>query len=157
MKASESAQAFEIAYLSALRLLDQQHSNLNELRARAAGVLTASSLVVAVLGTSTADIDSWGWAGLGVFAAIVAAAGAVLWPTSYAWVFGPSPSDLIAEYLDGETPASTADVYRDQALHLHTSADENAARLRWRYGVFRLLVLLLGAELVLLFLDARGG
>lgn len=159
MLSADAVRGFELAYQSALRLLDQQHSNLNDLRARAVSLLTAGSLVVAVLGTSTHSLDGWGWAGLAVFSALVLAGGALLWPSTK-WVFGPSPTDLIAEYLeprDGRNAASCTEVFRDQALHLHRSWQENGERLRWRYVMLRVMVVLLGGELVFLFLNARRG
>ena len=110
----------------ARRALEQQASWRDELRSRAAALVTTASIVTALLGTETA-FDGWGWLAIGAFASVIAVAVYVLLPRP--WMFVVQARRLLDEYVEAEPSASLARMHRDLALHFEDDYRANAKRL----------------------------
>lgn len=94
---------YELAYEEAVRALSQQQSVLDNFRTRA-------------------DRDR-------SFGLIGTCALAILWPRRD-WEFVAGPRRLIATYIESEDPLPLPEIYRDLALHMEDSYDENSVRLQ---------------------------
>jgi hypothetical protein len=70
---------------------------------------------------------------------------AVLWPWRD-WEFSASPEDLIATYVETETPASLGEIHRDLALHRSVSYTSNARLLGKLFWAFRVGLVLVAVE-----------
>ncbi len=89
------------------------------------------------------------WVAIGCFVALGAGVLAILWPRRD-WEFVLSPEQFIATYLEpteGE-PLTLPFIHRDLALHMGRSASLNRTQLRSLTMAFRVVALLLVAEVV---------
>jgi len=58
-----------------------------------------------------------------------------------------------ATYIESEDPLPLPEIYRDLALHMEDSYDENSVRLQWLIVVFRLAGIALGVEILAWIVD----
>jgi hypothetical protein len=137
------ADVHAIAYEHALRSLDQQADQLEQLRTRV-GTLVSAAVVVASLLTGFVLTKSRlsHASAVGVFALLVAAAMLVeiaitavtlWWPAS--GVYRMNPAVIISQWADTAPTATCSDAQRDLALYMGQHWDQNAwsldRRLRW--------------------------
>jgi hypothetical protein len=113
-----------------------------------AGAIATSFLSGQALRT---EANAWAWTAIAFFVVFGAVALRILWPRAEgAEGFTAVPSDMIAEYLEGETRHSLPKIYRELALPAEAAHDLNRDRhfapLTW---YFRAAISLLMAEIVM--------
>jgi hypothetical protein len=148
---AEAGSVAALAYAEALRGLDQQAAVVDNLRSRAATLLSATSIATSFLAgltiRDTGIVDNSGWGALACFIAVTASCVWILWPRRD-WRFHASAASLVRDYVDGE--GVTIDrAHRDLALHMDHAYTLNAERLRWLFRFFQLGCVLLAAEILL--------
>lgn len=142
--------AYELAFREAVRAVGQQDEVLDNLRTRVGVLLSAAAIVTSFFGGQAlhrAERGAWTWVALALFALLALCAIAVVWPRRE-WGFFVSPSELIGTYVEAEEPLPVATIYRDLALHLENSHDEQRKRIEQLMLVFRLAALGLVLEVV---------
>jgi hypothetical protein len=135
---SQAAQ-YELAHIEARRALDLQANAVDEIRVRSGVLASAAVVMTSFLGSSSVasrGISPLGWLALASFAMTILATALVLWPRS--WEFSASSASIIASYIETTNPLSIDQIYRDLALHMQASYDENMVgleRLNWNSPV----------------------
>ena len=141
-------EAYELAYAEAVRALSQQQIVLDNFRTRAGILLSGAAIATSFLGGQAlrgGDLSSWSWIAIVAFGVIGTCALAILWPRRD-WEFVAGPRRLIATYIESEDPLPVPEIYRDLALHMEDSYDENSVRVQWLILVFRVAGIALGVE-----------
>lgn len=148
----DETRSYELVYREALRALDYQRSALDSLRSRVGLLLSAGAIATSFLGGQAlrSDVNVWGWLAIALFVAFGAVTLRILWPQAEgAEGFTAVPSQVISEYLEGETRDPPAVIYRDLALHAEDAHDFNQMRhlvpLTW---YFRAAIALLMGEIM---------
>jgi hypothetical protein len=145
----------EIAYETAIRALDQQERHFEQLRARAATLLAASSLVLPLLGPPLLDDTSSALPTLAVLLSFLGSAGASLFVLIPRRDIGLSLSPLsLFELADR---VSDHDALRRVVLELHGYRRRNDRLSRSHTDACRTAGLLLALETVLLVAIRTGG
>lgn len=143
---------YEFAYTEASRSIAQQQAVLDELRGRAATLLSAAAIVTGFLGGIALDDKQVGAVGtLAIVAFAIAGflCVAVLlpWP---GWNFRWNARDLIANYVEDPTsPASLAEMHRDLALWAEDDYGLNNVRINRLWNVMRGAAALLVLDVLL--------
>jgi hypothetical protein len=140
--------SYKLAFEEGGRALDAQERAVNELRSRASVLIAAAAVTTSFFGTRAVtggELTSAGWCAVVAFALVAATVLAVLWPWRD-WEFNANPADLIATYVETESPATLAEIHRDMALHRSASYVCNARLLGKLYWAFRVGLVLVAAE-----------
>lgn len=141
----------ELVLEEARRDLDQQKKDLEGLRNRAFALLGFSAVVASLLGRFDFYSNSLSWLGLifGVGAGICC--GWVLRPQTFTF-------SLVVSAMDARIDQghSINQMLRDTALGLEKSSSGNQQRLRPMHRWFRIALLLLGVETILLLIGAAS-
>ncbi|HEX8122361.1 MAG TPA: hypothetical protein VF549_13955 [Solirubrobacteraceae bacterium] len=154
-----TASTAELIYDLSLRALNDQRARLENLRSRAATLLSAAGIVTSFLGAEAIkDTHVVGGqvvtdhafqgaeiAGLAAFGLLGLACIFVIWPRSAAWQFEPSAAALIAEYKDH---SDTDAVRIELAEVFESSFDKNEPKVVQLFWAFRIGAVLLFAEIV---------
>lgn len=140
-----------LVYDESIRAVTQQVGSLNDLRGRAATLLSAASIATSFLGAQALSkpgpLDMLGvptahvfgvvdWLAIGAFVTVGVISLRILLPVRD-WVFTLSARDLIRDYVESATPAPLTTMQRDVALHVEKHVDKNAnkiERLFWCFG-----------------------
>lgn len=149
---------FVVVLEEARRALDRQAQAVEELRARAAALLTAGSIGAAFLGglvfADDRRVGAWGWTSVVLFGALGVSAGAVLWPRT--WVFVSNARQMVRTYVT-EPPVMTIDQMR---WHLAERIDEryveNELKRRWMRLEVAVGVLLVVGEILAMLIELAG-
>jgi len=151
-------EAYALVFAEAERMVVAQEANLDELRGRSGIVLTVSAAVMAfvangILG-SQKPVDVFVWVAVAAFAACFCASVAVLLPGGR-WGFEMNAKTLLTGYVEGDNPATMAEIHRSLAWYLADAAEVNRNNLVRLYRVFAfagvLLVVEVGALVVALW------
>ena len=136
---SGDPRGYELAYQEGVRRLNHQESSVDELRSRSGTLLAAAALATSFLGAAALpEGEPWTtpvMVAVGAFVATIVACLVVLWPKQD-WRFVNDPTRVIGDYVEGEPPASVAEIHRDLALHAEDNATHNDGKLRWLYVAF---------------------
>jgi hypothetical protein len=158
---------YEIAYDAATRAVADQRARLNDVRGRAATLLSAAAIVTSFIGARALDdqrvlasgeaitdrsLQGWEIAGIAAFIALAAMTIAVLLPWS-GWTFRLGARNLVRDYADGPDAATADEMQRDLALHLDGHYDRNEARMERLFWAFRIAAVLLAFEVVAWLID----
>jgi hypothetical protein len=150
----------EFIYREALRGLTQQQAVVESLLNRAGILIFALSFANSLLGArALADgLGAWDWIALGSLVGVGGLAVVMLWPYYNYW-FRFDPRDLIDRYIDGQPPASMADMHRELALRIEADMGRNGRLiLRMRVSCqVALMLLLVNLVTWLLSIAAAGG
>jgi hypothetical protein len=155
---------YELAFREGKAAIGEQGATLKETRDRV-GTLVFAAAVVAGLATSLGFTDGradrlrwWGVAGTGIgwvgFAVLTVAAFAIWRP--FTGVFTLHSGVLVGSYVEGDPPASLAEMHRELALHLGNHAAYNREQLSDRLSWFTVALWAFLAEiggLMLMLLD----
>ena len=97
-------------------------------------------------------LTTWSWFAIFAFGAIAATALVILWPRRD-WEFVAGPRRIVATYVETEKPLPLPQIYRDLALHMEDSYDENEVRLQRLMVAFRVAAVSLGVEVLAWVVD----
>jgi hypothetical protein len=156
-EASELDARYAIVLSEAVRSLDGQQSNVDNLRSRVGILLSAASVATAFLG----GIAFQGGRSLGTIGALAILAFAVhvaldlhiLWPRE--WTFQVSAGVLFDKWID-ELQIDTPRFQRSLARYLEKHWDANMSILRPLWKAYALAIGVLGAEVLLWLLELAG-
>jgi hypothetical protein len=158
----------QIAFDNAQRSIADQRARVDNVRARAATLLSAAAIVTSFLGAealrdtrllATAQVANkslqlWELIAIGTFAGVVVSVLFILLPRRRKWRFRLKGDTLLAEYVDANL--SLEDTQRALIQHLeqhYRSNDILLARLFW---ALQLSALLLGVEVAAWIADLTG-
>ena len=144
-----SDERYRIAYDAAVRRVEAQGRDLDEMRTRAAAILTVGVAITAFLGgfvLNRGSINAGGILGIVLFFGVGVALGIVLWPRE--WKFHQSAAAMVGEWIDNDPGGDVGRMYRDLALHLDQDAEANATQISWRWTVFEVALALLAADTI---------
>jgi len=146
---------YDLVYKEARSSWTRQDAMIDNLRSRAALLLTASTLAVTfigglgLLGKDSRPIP--GWAGpvlIAVLVLIGICTFVILWP--YDWTLDLSPKILIEDYVEGPEPMDPNAMYKSLSLYLEETFDENQQKLDKLLTVFQVAAILLLVQVVIL-------
>lgn len=139
---------YKFVYDEAVRTLDHQEATLDNLRARAGVLLTATSVATSFLGAAalreTENTAPWSGMAIVLFALVGILCIGLLWPSDWKWRLGTSK--LLTDYVEAASPADLNEMYRDLALHLEQNYSDNSGRLDPMWRAFQVAAGLLALE-----------
>jgi hypothetical protein len=143
----------EIVYEQAVRAVEQQFQQLDELRSRTAVILATSGVLTGFLGRVAIEkgLGAWGYCALAAFTVSSIACLFVLWPRWEAWSFSINARKLIPYYLDEAEPEPAESLLKYLAGAIHDDFEENTTPLHRLYGGFVLAAAALVVEILLWF------
>ena len=144
----------ELAYVEAVRAVEEQSQVLANLQARAGTLLAAASLVTSFLGGRALGGSFHVWSGLRIAAFVgtsVLTIG-VLWPRRH-WRFDVSAAGLIAAARAETARDELAHAHEEVALRLGRMFDDNEKTLRTLFRTYRWSAALLIAEVAAWILE----
>jgi hypothetical protein len=156
---------YEIAFDASKEALKGQETSLEDLRTRAATVLSGASIATAFLGAQALKrpknrpelwLDGWEWVAAGSFVALAFTVIVILWPRKN-WVFTVGARDLIAGYVEGARKYTMPEIQRNLALHLENHFDANQRKIERLLNWFRVSCGLLALQVVAWILDLTTG
>ena len=150
---------YEFLYAEAQRSIVQQQGVLNELRGRAATLLSAAAIVTGFLGGIALDdkhVGTIGAAAIVAFAVTGFLLVGMLFPLP-GWNFRWNAHDLLSNYVeDPEGPATKAEMQRDLAYWAEDDYQLNDARISKLWWVFRGAAALLVLDVLLWLIELSG-
>ncbi len=145
-----------LAYDSARDRLKSQDTTLGNLRTRSttllssAAVLTTVAAAVGLLYTDSTKgpvLEEWAsWTLMALVAVNGICAMCIVWPAS-SWVFVPSPAKLI-EYYENDEDETAARIGMVEVIR--QGRERNDAEIQWRVEAFRVQIVALVAEVLVL-------
>jgi hypothetical protein len=149
----------EVILGHALAGLDRQSKRIDDLRGRAAAVLSAASISAAFLASTALDnhakFRTETWVGTVAFVAVVLIT-AVLIAPARRWVFVLDPRWMLSEYVDADDSRDIDYMRRDVAEWADKYYRGNAKKLGWRTWALAGACALVAVEVVAFVLDIRG-
>jgi hypothetical protein len=144
----------EIVYEQAVRAVEQQVRQLDELRTRAAVILAASGVVTGFLGRTPVEsgLGPFGYLAIAAFAVSALACVWVLLPRWDCWEFSINAKSLMPFFLDETDPEHPDALFRYLADAIQDDFDQNKDLLAKLYSGFTVSCLALAIEIVLWFL-----
>jgi len=146
---SDEDPRYRFVYDEAVRTIDHQEETLDNLRARAGMLLTATSVATSFLGAAalreTEDTAPWAGIAVALFVAVGLACVALLWPRDgWRWRFGAKK--LIDDYVEASSPADLNEMYKELALYLEENYAHNKNKMEPMWTMFRAAVAFLALE-----------
>lgn len=146
----------QIVYDEALAAIARQVGSVESMRSRASTVLAAASIVTTFFGTKAIarhgdQISNWSKFAIIAFLAVAAVTLGLLLPREWRW--SRSPSSMIADYIETESPASSDEMLRDLALHIEDDFAQNEKQIRVMTWLFNAAIFFLTAEVVFWSID----
>jgi hypothetical protein len=139
-----------LVYEEAVRAIEQQEATLDNLRARAGYLLTATAIATSFFGTTAFKahhVHFAGWVAVGCFVGAMAFLLVALMPLGD-WRFRFGAKALIRDYVEAEEPATIDKMRRDLALHLQNNVTANEDRLKKLWWAISVAIGLLLFEIV---------
>ena len=163
-----SADISRVVYEESVRAMNQQAGVLDNLRARAATLIAAASLVTGFLGGQALakpsfssgvvvypPLDMWAWVAISTFLVAAACAVWVLLPHRH-WVFVLGAGGMLKNAKD-ECGLDLDRFYRVHAAYNEENYDNNARKLRWLWAWFGVGCAALAVEAIAWLVYLRGG
>jgi hypothetical protein len=159
-------EAYALLFSEAVRALSAQEASLDELRVRAATMLSAAGVISAFLGTAALTVASslstkgpnptpWCSVALiyaGILAAIVvmivSSALFVSLLPARSWIFRVGTHELLRDYIEAKPAATMPEIHRSLAWYLADGETKNAKALGGLYSRFSWAAGLFVADLV---------
>ncbi len=146
---------YEFALDEARRGADRQNSDLARLRDRVSQLLTVGALAASFLAGLAANerenAGLWAWLGFGAFAVLLALWVAAMWPRDF--IPGMDPVELVAW---GDADHGRNDMMRDLALYMAENYRSNSRSVVIVTNIYRVAMVALVMEVVMLTLDVRS-
>ena len=138
--------------------MDLQSHSVEELRTRAASLVTVAGVAVAffvglALRGEHARMHAFTWVAVGAFTGVVASVVFVLWSRNF-W-FTNDPKIIVDQWID-ERDIDINDTYRHLAQYYSANFETNEAALAWMHRVFSAGAFLLGLAVVAAIIDVAG-
>jgi hypothetical protein len=161
----------DLVYQQALRALTDQRATLDNLRTRAATLLSAAAIVTSFLGAEALKDQRPNAAGVLVddhslqsaelvavvaFIAVVACTLYVVLPSFKrfgGFTFSFDPASMLSRYVDADPQPSTDEVRRTMIRWCGTYGEKNEPKIEHRFWAFSLGVVLLAAEILAWVID----
>ena len=124
---------YSLLLTEALRQLDAQSRDLDQLRARASWLVSATAVSTSFLGGRVKQIEGFGWVAIGLFAATIALALWAIVGTVRRAPTGFSPSLVEREWIR-ERGLALDEVRLNLALQIERAAGANESSLGLRRG-----------------------
>jgi len=151
---------YALAFSESVRDLEHQERSVDELRSRAGTLLAASSIATSFLAAAALPKDKpWDWpvwVALAAFAIGIGLCIWVLWPRDD-WVFVNDASKVIGGYVEGDPPASIAEIHKGLAQDNNRHSNENAEKLKLLYRGFASAAFLLFVQVIAWLIVLWGG
>jgi hypothetical protein len=144
-------------YQEAVRGLVHQQNIVEQLNARAGNLIFATAFATSLLGTrALADgLGFWDWVAVVLLFLVGALMAFMLWPY-YNYTFRFDPEELLARFVDVETPASMPTMYRALALRIKADMISNWRIIQPIRVALQLSLMLLLLEIVAWLLSIAG-
>jgi hypothetical protein len=147
---------YALVYAESLRAITTQESSLDNVRARAAQLLTAASVATSVLGglvhAQNHRPQPATWLAIASFLALLADCVWIVLPTR-GWSFVSSASVLLDGYVEAEPPFDLNEMHRSLAVDMEQHWDRNQDQLNRRLGGLQAAAILLVASIVCWLVD----
>lgn len=144
-------------YQEAVRGLTHQQNVVEALTARAGNLIFATAFATSLLGTrALADgLGLWDWIAVGLLLLIGALIAFMLWPY-YNYTFRFDPEDLLAQFVDIETPVPLSAMHRTLALRIKADMIRNWRIIQPVRVALQLSLILLVLEILAWLLSIGG-
>src|SRR4051794_38317593 len=137
---------YELVYQESLRAITTQEDALDNIRARAAQLLTAASVATSVLGglvhAQSEHPHGTTWAAISTFLLLLGICVWIVLPTR-GWSFVNSATVLLAGYVEADIPADLNEMHRSLALYMERHWDRNQDLLNRRLAGLQTAAVLL--------------
>jgi len=155
---TESTDArLELIWSEALRAIESQHRVIDEMRQRAANLLTAASIGAGFLGEAALNDDHGDWlgpAGVACFAIVAGLTAFVLWPRTFTSIL--SPRTLLADCVESDTDWSVDQMRWSISKELEGYYDDNQESVGWFARAIGASCLFLAGEILAWLLEIGG-
>jgi hypothetical protein len=153
---SASDPRYALVYDESLRAITTQETSLDNIRSRAAQLLTAAAVATSVLGGLVhANRDhphTATWAAMSAFLILLGVCVWIVLPTR-GWSFVNSATVLLAGYVEAEPPVDLDEMHRSLALYMEQHWDRNQDLLNRRLGGLQVAAVLLAVSIVCWLVD----
>jgi hypothetical protein len=136
---------YKIAFDASKEALKRQDASLDNLRTRAATLLSAASVATAFLGAEALKrprarkepwLEGWEWVAASSFVLLTIAVIVILWPRR-GWMFSLGAGRLIGGYIEGDRGYTVPQIQKNLALHLENHFDANQRKIDTLYIWFQ--------------------
>jgi hypothetical protein len=141
----------EIAYREAVRSLEGQARDLENIRSHVSITLSAGGIAAAFLGALTKAHGPAFWVAVAAFGLAAVATIIAYWPVTFAWDF--DGYELVSNYVDRKPPATEDFVMRELAVHAADDYGENRQRLNRLFTLQSFALLAFGVEVGALLIN----
>jgi hypothetical protein len=155
-EAPGEAKGYELAYQEAVRGLAAQNESFSGLRSRAGVIISAASIVAAFFGPTAPGEGALALVAAVLFVVGAAAAIFPLFPIAN-WRSSTNAIDLIANFVEGPSPASIEETHRSLAFYMQEDWRANEDMLVLRNRVLAVAAILVVAETALWIAAIYGG
>ncbi len=145
-------------YQEAVRGLVHQQSVVENLNTRAGNLIFATAFATSLLGTAALrnGLGLWDWIAVALLFVVGALIAFMLWPY-YNYTFRFDPEDLLAQFVDGDTPASMSAMHRTLALRIKANMIDNWRTIQRVRVALQLSLVTLLMEIAAWLLSIAGG
>jgi hypothetical protein len=144
-------------YQEAVRGLTHQQGVVESLNTRAGNLIFTTAFATSLLGTrALADgLGAWDWAALLLLFLVGALIVFILWPY-YNYSFRFDPEELLATYVDRETPASLTEMHRTLAIRIKQDMANNWRIIQPMRVALQVALILFLLEILVWLLSIAG-
>jgi hypothetical protein len=144
-------------YQEAVRGLTHQQGVVENLNARAGNLIFATAFATSLLGTRALSdgLGFWDWAAVILLFLVGGLIVFMLWPY-YNYTFRFDPEELLALYVDRESPASMAEMHRSLAVRVKADMASNWRIIQPIRVALQLALILLLLEILAWLLSIGG-
>jgi hypothetical protein len=144
-------------YQEAVRGLTHQQGVVESLNTRAGNLIFTTAFATSLLGTTALSdgLGAWDWAALLLLFLVGASIVFILWPY-YNYSFRFDPEELLATYVDRETPASLTEMHRMLAIRINQDMASNWRIIQPLRVALQLALILFLLEILVWLLSIAG-
>jgi hypothetical protein len=144
-------------YQEAVRGLAHQQGVVESLNTRAGNLIFTTAFATSLLGTRALSdgLGAWDWAALLLLFLVGALIVFILWPY-YNYSFRFDPEELLATYVDRETPASLSEMHRTLAIRIKQDMANNWRIIQPMRVALQVALILFLLEILVWLLSIAG-
>lgn len=157
-----------IAFEQSMRGITEQRARLDNLRTRAATLISAAAIVTSFLGAEALKdtkpgaggqqvpdrtLELWEALAIAAFLGVGVVCLIILTPRTKGWLFRISGRVLLKDYIDVEDPPDVPALQRELIAHIEDAHAENERKLRPLFVCFQAGTLLLALEVLFWLID----